>query len=198
MRLDLLRHGDTGRAGHLDGRTDYPLTAAGIRQMERQTACGGWSRIIASPLRRARQPAETLAHRLSCSLKIDPDWKELDFGRWDGRPTAEIRSDAGDRQRLTAYYDSPCDNAPPGGESWSIFETRVRRAIQNAYAEADGQRTLVVTHAGPMRAALSFILGIPLGVLWSIRLGYGTRVGLDVERGESGKLWGELVEIVQP
>jgi alpha-ribazole phosphatase len=198
MRLDLLRHGDTGRAGYLDGRTDSPLSNIGILQMERQTACGGWPLVIASPLRRARGPAEMLARVHACQLVIDPDWAELDFGQWDGRHRLDIEADAGDRSLLASYYDDPEGLVPPGGECWTAFEMRVRAALANAYVRAAGQPALVITHAGPMRMALATILGLPLRSLWAIRLGYATRVGLDVGRGDDGTFWGELVEIVQP
>lgn len=197
MRLDLLRHGDTGRAGYLDGRTDYPLSDVGLQQMAQQTASGGWSLIVASPLMRARAPAENLAGRLLCGIAIDPDWAELDFGRWEGRHRSDIEADASDRQLLRAYYDNPCAAHPPDGENWIDLTTRVHRAVQNTYDLSEGQRTLVITHAGPMRAALSLILGMPLGALWSIRLSYATRIGLEVGRSDDGNLWGELVEVVQ-
>lgn len=198
MRLDLLRHGDTGRAGYLDGHTDHPLTPAGLSQMEKQTAAGVWPLVIASPLKRARQPAEVLASRVACPFIVDPDWAELDFGQWDGRRRVDIEADARDRDRLTAWYDDPEQQSPPDGERWSEFEVRVRNGLASAYAEAEGRRTLVITHAGPMRAALSIILGLSMRSLWAIRIGYATRVGLEIGRGGDGSFWGELVEIVQP
>lgn len=198
MRLDLLRHGDTGRTGYLDGRTDHPLIEAGHLQMETQTAAGRWPLVIASPLQRARRPAEALAERASCRIIIDSDWAELDLGRWDGRRRADIEADVKDRDLLAAYYDDPRRHRPPEGECWGDFEVRVRRALVSAYDEAAGQRTLVITHAGPMRMALSILIGIPVSSLWAIRLGYGTCAGLDVGRSGDGNFWGELVEIVQP
>jgi len=73
MMVDLLRHGATGRAGYIDGRSDWPLTDAGWHQMQRQTAGRRWTAIVASPLRRAREPAERLlsAKASPCSTLCD-------------------------------------------------------------------------------------------------------------------------------
>ncbi|MEQ1710178.1 MAG: histidine phosphatase family protein [Hyphomicrobium sp.] len=198
LRLDLLRHGDTGRAGYLDGRTDCPLTASGVLQMARQTAACRWPLVIASPLQRARSPAEAFAMRVQSRVVVDPDWAELDFGRWDGKLRRDIEADTGERDLLAAYYDDPESNSPPDGERWTDFEARVRSGLTHAFAQAAGQQTLVITHAGPMRLALSIVLGIPIRSLWAVRIGYATRVGLEVGRSDDGKFWGELVEIVQP
>ncbi|MEQ1669860.1 MAG: histidine phosphatase family protein [Hyphomicrobium sp.] len=197
MRLDLLRHGDTGRAGYLDGRTDSPLLDAGYEQMHRQTLRGGWPVIIASPLQRARRPAEAIASRLGCELEIDADWSELDLGLWDGRQRADIEAVPEEAKRLAAYYRDPHVTTPPGGECWEDFAGRIHRAVSNTYLRGSDQ-TLVVTHAGCIRMALSIILGLPMGMLWSVRIGYGTRIGLDLGQSSDGQFWGELIEIAQP
>ncbi|MBY0224995.1 MAG: histidine phosphatase family protein [Hyphomicrobium sp.] len=198
MRLDLLRHGDTGRSGYLDGATDFPLSETGVRQMQKQMSCGCWPVVIASPLRRAREPAETLARERACELVIDPNWAEIGFGQWDGRHREDLEADPTSRSRLASYYDDPQRQTPPGGECWSVFEKRVHAALGDCYVRAADKPALVVTHAGPIRMALSAILGVPLRSLWAIRVSYGTRVQLEVGRMDDGTFWGELVEIVQP
>ncbi|MNW21929.1 hypothetical protein D3C71_2231230 [compost metagenome] len=57
---------------------------------------------------------------------------------------------------------------------------------------------LVVSHAGVLRLAISRICGMPLSMLWAVRIDYGTRVRLRVERGDDDRLWGELLELRQP
>jgi len=198
MRLDLIRHGDTGRAGYLDGRTDSPLTAGGWRQIEMQTSAKHWPLVVASPLSRTRLPAVAVAKKMSARLIVDPDWAELDFGFWEGRKRAEIEADASERDRLAAFYDNPLAHPAPNGEGWTDLEARVARALARVMAEADGNPALVLTHAGPMRAALSLSANVPLQSLWSFRIGYGARLTLDVACDSGGKLWGELVELAQP
>jgi alpha-ribazole phosphatase len=196
MRLDLIRHGDTGRAGYLDGRTDSPLTEEGWRQIERQTAGRRWPLVVASPLARSRLPAIALAERIGARFLVDPDWAELDLGQWDGHERRAIEAEAAGRDRLAAFYSDPVAHAPPNGESWTCLQDRITRAIERLMVEAGDEAAVVITHAGPIRTALSLCAGIPLPSLWAIRLGFGARLTLEVAR-DNGKLWAELVELAQ-
>ena len=71
MMIDFIRHGDTGRQGHLDGRTDHPLTPEGWAQFQRQTQPTIWKRVMTSPLQRTRAAAEALAATNSADVFID-------------------------------------------------------------------------------------------------------------------------------
>lgn len=198
MRIDLLRHGDTGRSGYLDGRSDPPLSEAGWQQFTRQTAHGGWPVIVTSPRLRARQAAEDLARRDGCSLRIDDDWAELDFGDWDGRLRSEITADPEGAALLQSFYADPAAIAPPGGESWAMLQQRVGRALDRLLTALDPAPVLVVTHGGAIRAALALIFGWSLQSLWGLRIHPATRISLDIGRGDDGALWGELIELIQP
>ena len=57
---------------------------------------------------------------------------------------------------------------------------------------------LVITHAGPMRAALALACGIPFANLWAFKIDPGTRITLRAGRDPGAGLWGEIVEVVQP
>lgn len=198
MRIDLLRHGQTGREGYLDGRTDPPLDDIGWRQFARQTQGMAWKLVVSSPRLRARSAAEDYVRRTGSALRIDDDWAELDFGDWDGRPRSEIAATPDSAAQLEAFYADPLNSAAPGGEGWADLQRRIERAIDAILAEQEFAPALVVTHAGAIRAALSLILGWPLRSLWSLRINPGTRIRLDVGRTDRGMLWGEIVEIIQP
>ena len=90
MILDLLRHASTGRPGHLDGRTDPPLIDGALDTLLQRHGGGDWSRVIASPRRRALDTATALLAGRDLFCEIHPDWAELDFGDWDGRHYDEI------------------------------------------------------------------------------------------------------------
>ncbi len=198
MIVDLLRHGTTGRGEFMDGRTDRALSAEGWEQVERQTAGRSWRGIVTSPSRRARDAARRLADERTMIPRVDEDWAELDFGAWDGRRMADIAALPGGRAALDAFHADPARHAPPGGESWPDFEARVARALGRLLAEASSGPVLVVTHGGPMRLALSQTCGFDLRALWAVRIGYGARVRLDLNKGSDGAFWGEIVEIGQP
>jgi alpha-ribazole phosphatase len=198
MRIDLLRHGTTGRDGYLDGRTDAHLSEIGWQQFKRQTQGGVWPLVVSSPLVRARSAAEDFARQCGCALRIDADWAELDFGRWDGRLRSKIASEPDGAALLDAFYHDPAAFTAPDGEGWIDLQQRVSRALDRLLATSERSAVLVVTHGGAMRAALALVLGWPLQSLWSLRINPGTRVTVEAGRTEDGVLWGEIVEVIQP
>lgn len=197
MLIDFLRHGSTGRRGFLDGRTDRVLVAEGWAQFEVQTRGRRWSKIVTSPLQRARVAAERLAAATGMPLEIDGGWTEYDFGAWDGRARAEIEKTAEGAASLAAFYADPVAHAPPGGEPWLSYEARVSDALRRVVSSAEGP-VLVVSHAGPIRLALSLATGLDRNNLWALRIGYGTRLRLNAGLAADGQVWGEIVDLVQP
>lgn len=195
--IDLIRHGETDQPGLLLGRTDSALSAAGWKQFECQTSSRDWSAVVSSPLRRAREPAENLARERDIELAIDPDWSELNFGEWDGRPISELNADSIIGQRLAALYRSAQAPAPPNGENWQDLQARIARALGRLLEKERAKNALVVTHGGPIRAVLNLACAIPFNALWALRIDYGTRITLRLESSTEASLWGEIVEIIQ-
>lgn len=169
FRLHLLRHGEPELTGRMLGRTDSPATARGIAACVGQAAGLSITRRIASDLSRARACAEAIG-----PAEVDPRWRELDFGDWDGRAADAIERDA-----LRRFWDDPDAAPPPGGERWSDLVARVRSAI----AELPCEPTLIVTHGGAIRAALHVLCGFDLRSLWSFALPYAALVTLEVWNG---------------
>lgn len=196
--LDLIRHGETEMRGLLLGRTDIALSERGWQQFDRQTADRTWQSIVTSPLRRARDPAERLARSRHLPSRIDPDWAEIDFGHWDGRPLAELRADPVVSKQLDALYACAVASCAPGGETWAALRSRVTRALLRLLEAPVHDSVLIATHAGPMRAVLSAACDMPFERTWAFRIGHGTRLTLRVERQDDGSPWGEIVEIAQP
>lgn len=203
MRIDLIRHGPTETSGLLLGRTDASPAATAYPQLVQQTAGRTWSAVVASPLARARVPAEALANERDLPLRTDANWRELDFGDWDGQPLTTLRADPSIAAGLDALYADTGAPPPPNGESWRDLETRTGRALAALLDAAllepgADEGVLVVTHGGPMRAALSLACGFPFSSTWAFRIDYGTRIALRIERTNSRALWGEILEIAQP
>ncbi len=196
--VDLIRHGEVKMRGLLLGRTDIALSANGWAQFEKQTANRQWSAITSSHLRRACEPAEQLAGRLAIPVVIDSDWSELDFGVWDGRELAELRADKTIAAQLDAFYRNGDACGAPQGESWQQLRKRVDRAMRRLAERSSDDRVLVVSHGGAIRTAIAIACDIAFERTWAFRIDYATRVTLRLEHDESGRLWGEIIEIVQP
>ena len=88
--LHLLRHGALEQPGLMMGRTDGAPTAADIAACVAQAADLGVEQLISSDLQRARKAGAAIGDALGLPLAIDPRWRELDFGEWDGKASAEI------------------------------------------------------------------------------------------------------------
>src|ERR1700730_18803016 len=85
--LILVRHGEsTGNAdGLLLGRMDVPLTERGLAQARTLgPSVAGATRVISSPLVRARATAEALGTGLP--VEVDDRWVEGDYGEFEGLP----------------------------------------------------------------------------------------------------------------
>ncbi len=169
FRLHLLRHGEPELTGRMLGRTDSPATAGGITACVARASGLDVTRRIASDLSRARACAEAIG-----PAEIDPRWRELDFGDWDGLAAGEIEPEA-----LARFWNDPDTAPPPGGERWSDLVARVRSAI----AALPPEPTLVVTHGGAIRAALHVLCGFDLRATWSFALPYAALVTLEVWDG---------------
>jgi alpha-ribazole phosphatase len=173
--LHLMRHGAPEGAGRLLGRTDAAATAEGIASCADQVEGLEVNAIVSSDLLRARASAEAAASALGRPATIDPRWRELDFGAWDGLPATAVDADA-----LGRFWSDPDANPPPGGERWSTLVARVSEALA---ALPDGP-VLIVTHAGAMRAAMAALCGMDQRALWAIDLPYAALLTLRVWPGD--------------
>ena len=157
--LGFLRHGEVAGAAHVyRGRSDAPLTPHGLRQMHHALAAlPPWGAVVSSPARRCLDFAHAVAVERRIDCTIDADWQELDFGVWENlQPDeAELR----DANVHAAFVRDPRRHPPPGGETLDALDARVSAALTRL---GDTARipTLVVAHAGVMRAVLAQVLGL--------------------------------------
>lgn len=168
--LILVRHGEsTGNAdGLLLGRIDAPLTERGLEQARALgPSVAGATRVISSPLGRARDTAEALG--LGLPVEIDERWIEVDYGELDGRPLGSVPAEVWVRWRADPDY------RPPGGESLAEAGSRVREACEELFdadggaARGDGD-VVVVSHVSPIKAAASWALGLGDQGAWRMYL----------------------------
>lgn len=156
--LVLVRHGRTpyNAARRLLGRIDVPLDELGDRQaaaLADAPALAGVHRVISSPLVRARATAEAIGR----PVEIDERWTEIDYGVYDGLPLADVPSSVWDKWRTDQEW------RPEGGESMADMARRVRSALEAVWEEAGEHDVAVVSHVSPIKAAIDWALGVPLG-----------------------------------
>jgi len=113
----------------------------------------------ASPLRRARQTAEILGHRLDLGLAGDLDeLREMNVGQLDGRNDASAW--AVYDEVLADWRHGNLDRRFPGGENGHELAARISSALHRL-ASASAGPVLVVAHGANIRAAIPPLTGTP-------------------------------------
>ncbi|HEY6234172.1 MAG TPA: histidine phosphatase family protein [Candidatus Elarobacter sp.] len=163
MQLICVRHGRTAwnAAKLFQGHTDVPLDDEGRAQATALAALLRNERIDAaasSDLARAAETARIVLGPRDVPLRLDPDWREMQLGDWEGLTWEQILAanpqlDATDETSVRAY-------TPGGGETFDALAARVARAVERIGGEVpDDGVALVATHAGPLHALLRVLLG---------------------------------------
>jgi broad specificity phosphatase PhoE len=186
--LILVRHGEStaNAAGLLLGRSDPPLTEHGVAQAAAiGRALGPVSRVVSSPLARARLTAAALAGGLP--VEIDERWIEVDYGDYEGQPVSEVPAEVWRQWRVDP------DFCPSGGETLGQVAVRVGAACAELFAlDGTGARdpagdVVVVSHVSPIKAAVAWALGAGVELTSHLQLGTGSLSTLGWGR------WGPLL-----
>jgi broad specificity phosphatase PhoE len=171
--LILIRHGETewSRSGQHTGRTDIPLTDAGVAQGRALGPVLARRHLVAafsSPLRRALRTAELAALP---GLKPDPDLMEWDYGGYEGMTSAQIRAtrpgwslwrdgvtpgDAGhpgeQLQQVAARTDAVLDRVRPllpDGDVVLVAHGHVLRVLTARWLDLDASAGRLFRHPAP-------------------------------------------------
>jgi broad specificity phosphatase PhoE len=144
----LARHGETewNREGRFQGHADPPLNETGCAQaraLADQLAATPIDAVYSSDLRRARQTAEVVAARHGVSVTTARGLREIDVGSWSGLTRAEIE------QRFPGAADHD-------GETREAHLARVVATVDRIAHDHPGERLLVVSHGGSLRALEAF------------------------------------------
>ena len=161
--LVLVRHGRTeaNAVRKLQGRLDLPLDEVGLAQAANVASwLGKPDRIISSPLLRAQQTAEAFG----MPYEVDERWAELDYGELEGVPISEVGEDVWAKWRVDPTYRAG------GGESMQEMRDRVISAAKEVLADANRQIVVVTSHVSPIKAAVTWALGVDVTAMWRCHL----------------------------
>ena len=163
MRIYIIRHGETDLnvKAVMQGRLDEPLNQSGIDLAAitgRAMRDIRFDRCISSPLKRARQTAETVLRESENDIPVEFDDRllEIDFGDLEGRAISEM-GDAG-RRFFTDPFRFP---GFPNGESVRDVCERTQEFLKELIAADDGKTYLVSTHGCALRAMVNFLSDDP-------------------------------------
>lgn len=169
--LLLLRHGRTAynAAGRIQGQLDVDLDEVGeaeVAVVAPLVAAFRPAIIVSSDLRRAWRTADAVGGLLGQQPVLDPRWREVDAGSWQGLTAAEAA------ERYPAEYAQwrRGEDVPRGGgETWAQVSERALPAVADTVAAvpSDGL-ALVVTHGGTARVVTAALMGIPVIQRWRV------------------------------
>jgi len=166
VHLLLVRHGETiwNQENRWQGQADIPLGEVGVEQawslaLRLRKEGNPIAAVYSSPLVRALRTAEIIAEVLGLQSFPAPLWCEMNIGVWSGLTTAEvIARHAREWERLRAGEDLPRG----GGETFAQFQGRILQGAELLAEKYAGERVVVVTHGGPVRAFLLHCRGLPV------------------------------------
>jgi broad specificity phosphatase PhoE len=164
-RIVLVRHGETDGESSIrfHGSTDVALSAEGREQVARagrEVRRQSFDLIVASSLRRSWRAAWIAGG--GGPVRLESDFREVDFGRWEGLTREEIQ--ACDPMLYQDWVSGTDGFGYPEGESRDGFRARVGRGLERLMS-ADARSALLVLHKGVIRLIVEELTGeaLPLG-----------------------------------
>lgn len=186
MEVYIIRHTTPDiEKGICYGQTDLSLAdtfSEEFKTIKQQIPSNQKYSIKSSPLKRCA----LLANHLGSHIFFEDRLKELDFGDWEMKPWHNISE-----EKLNPWMEDFVNTRVPNGESYLDLSSRVNHFFEEILNSHDEQNLIIVTHAGPIRAFLSSVLGMPLEKSFSIKIQYGAIFHLKRE----GNSWTLLSEI---
>ena len=183
-RLLLIRHGEVAIPYHrvFGGRIDMELSELGHNQAARLAhylQAHHLHRIFVSPMIRAQQTLKPIQkfHRAE-PVTLD-GLREVDFGDWTGLNWDQVRERFG-ASAFEWLHQLEAETIPQA-ERVADFRARVRRALDEVLAEAQGRTTAVVCHGGVIRMILAILLDLPLPKTAHFEIDYASLSSVEVQ-----------------
>ena len=161
----LVRHGVTATTGLvLPGRAPgLHLGERGVAQAEAVAQrIAAVSRrpvaVYASPLERTRETAAPIGRALELKVRVDRGLIECDFGSWTGKRLHLLAK----KPEWRRVQSAPSTFRFPEGESFTEMQLRMWRTIERLAAAHRKGTIVLVSHAEPIKAAVTYAMGVPL------------------------------------
>ncbi len=160
----LIRHGENDAVGkRLMGRLPgVHLNENGRKQAEHLAQALGSApikSIYSSPLERAMETAEPLAHALNLAVHVAPGIAELACGDWQGKTLKQL----GRLKLWKVVQEKPSTFRFPGGESFFEAQARAVAEVDRILAAHEEQDLVALfSHGDIIRLLVAHFLGVPL------------------------------------
>ena len=162
----LIRHGVTNwtEEDRFTGVSNIPLSTIGVNQAQLlskklKKASAPIDVVLSSPLQRCINTAQIIAKPYNLSVQIKEEFRELNYGDWEGLNRKEIIERFPNEFEI--WKRDPFIQSPPNGESGQALIERVIPALSTVIKENLGQTITIVAHKALNRLVLCWVLGIP-------------------------------------
>lgn len=182
--ITLIRHGQVKGEPALYGHTDVALSEQGhtnlykvIELIHKQTPI---DKFISSPLKRCADVAQAFAQQYELDLQLIAEFKEMNFGDWDGVAFDNLGNDW---KNVEAFYASPFFVHPPQGETLEAFANRVIKAWQELTTQTIDGHCALICHAGVIRIIIAHILEIDwknANLFTQLHIGYASHTRIEI------------------
>src|SRR5690625_3879711 len=154
--LCVVRHGETdwNVQQRMQGHTDIPLNAEGVRQAQaaaERLAAFRWAALWSSDLQRAHRTAELIAARVGLEPKLWDQLRERNLGELEGKDFFAVR------ERYPEYLTG--EVALPTVETRRGLQERALKSLNVLADRYRGQRIIVVTHGAFINSVLTVLSG---------------------------------------
>ena len=171
-KIIYVRHGQTlwNLAMKYQGHTDIGLSLLGFEQAEAvatKLETVKISAVYSSDLVRAYATATAIAGKHGLAVQREPDFREINFGKWEGLTYDSIYRIWPDL--MEGLYSRANETEIPGGESFRQLKKRAVRGIDKLVKKHSDETIVVVSHGGTIRTILCAALNIHLNYVWNIK-----------------------------
>ena len=176
----LVRHGETDmNKNHLYfGHLDPSLNETGKKQLERSKCSlrkieniDEINEIFCSPLKRCIESLDILEISKNIKVNYDDDFKELNFGIFEGKTYKEICENYPEEvKRMKVEWRT---FKVEGSESLEELEKRVVSKLEEIFEIKKGKKILLVAHAGVIKILLSHYLVGNVDLYWKLKIDNG-------------------------
>lgn len=180
-RIFLIRHaeaeGNLYRIAH--GHYNGLITDRGYRQIEvlrRRFEREHVDAVYSSDLFRARTTAKAIYEPKGLPLHIEPDFREINMGIWEGKLWQELNT--GYEQEMFCFNRRLDQYRVEGSETFQEVYDRFYPALERVAKKHEGQTVAIVSHGAALRMMLGLLSGIPLSEVGETPHGDNTAVAL--------------------
>lgn len=197
-RLIIIRHceaiGNSERV--FNGHFDSDISEIGKRQalcLAERMKDESIDKLYSSPLIRAVKTAEAITKYHDLEVQINPSFKEINAGKWEGVKLDEISTSYSDLFSVWRY--EPWNFKSSGGETMRDVFKRVNSGIDEVLREDMGKTICVVSHGAAIRCLMCRFKGYDIERLNEVKWSYNTGVStveFDDEMNANVVLEGDL------